>query len=143
MPTNRSAPKGPVIPVLTYADIEAATAWLVDVLGFTVRVVIGPGHRTQLTFGAGSLIVADTGSERAVPRAGEVSASVMLRVEDAAALLERARAHGATVLAEPTDHPYGERQCSFHDPGGQVWTLTQTLRDVAPEEWGGTTPPDS
>jgi uncharacterized glyoxalase superfamily protein PhnB len=126
-----------VVPVLTYADVEAATAWLVEVLGFTPRVVIGPGHRTQLSFGAGSLIVADTGSARTVPREDEVSASVMLRVDDATAVLERARAAGATVLAEPTDHPYGERQCSFRDPGGHLWILTQTLRDVAPEEWGG------
>jgi uncharacterized glyoxalase superfamily protein PhnB len=138
---NRSAPDGPVIPVLTYADVEAATAWLVEVLGFEVRVVIGPGHRAQLTFDSGSLIVADTGSERAVPTADAVTASVMLRVEDAAALLERARGRGATVVAEPTDHPYGERQCSFRDPGGQLWTLTQTLRDVAPEEWGGSGAP--
>jgi uncharacterized glyoxalase superfamily protein PhnB len=137
---NRSAPDGPVIPVLTYADVEAATDWLVGALGFSVRVLIGPGHRAQLTFGAGALIVADTGSERAVPRAGEVAASVMLRVDDAAALLERARERGATVLAEPADFPYGERQCSFRDPGGQVWTLTQTLRDVAPEEWGDSAP---
>jgi uncharacterized glyoxalase superfamily protein PhnB len=126
-----------VIPVLTYADVEAATAWLVEVLGFTERVVIGPGHRAQLSFGGGSLIVADTGSARAVPRGDEVSASVMLRVDDAAATWERAREHGATAVDEPTDHPYGERQCSFRDPGGHLWTLTQTLRDVAPEEWGG------
>jgi uncharacterized glyoxalase superfamily protein PhnB len=141
MAGNRSAPDGPVIPVLTYDDVEAATAWLVETLGFTERVIIGPGHRAQLGFGAGGLIVADTGSSRAAPRAEEVSASVMLRVEDAAAVLERARGGGATVVAEPADHPYGERQCSFRDPGGHLWTLTQTLRDVAPEEWGGTTPP--
>jgi uncharacterized glyoxalase superfamily protein PhnB len=137
MAGNRSAPVGPVIPVLTYADVEAATAWLVEILGFTERVVIGPGHRAQLGFGAGSLIVADTGSVRAVPGGEAVSASVMLRVDDAAAVWERARAHGATALDPPTDHPYGERQCSFRDPGGHLWTLTQTLRDVAPEEWGG------
>jgi uncharacterized glyoxalase superfamily protein PhnB len=138
MTGNRSAPTGPVIPVLTYADVEAATAWLVAVLGFVERVRIGPGHRAQLSFGGGSLIVADTGSARAEPSADAVSASVMLRVDDAAAVWERARGHGASVLDPPTDQPYGERQCSFRDPGGHLWTLTQTLRDVAPEEWGGT-----
>jgi uncharacterized glyoxalase superfamily protein PhnB len=141
MAGNRSAPPGPVIPVLTYADVEAATAWLVEVLGFAVRLQIGPGHRAQLTFGDGSLVVTDTGSTRAVPSPDAVSASVMLRVDDAAALWERACAHGATVIEEPTDYFYGERQCSFRDPGGHLWTLTQTLRDVAPEEWGGGRPP--
>jgi uncharacterized glyoxalase superfamily protein PhnB len=137
MAGNRSAPDGPVIPVLTYADVEAASAWLVEVLGFTERVVIGPGHRAQLSFGGGALIVADTGSARQVPEGDGVSASVMLRVDDAAATWERAREHGAMALDPPTDHPYGERQCSFRDPGGHLWTLTQTVRDVAPEEWGG------
>jgi hypothetical protein len=25
----------------------------------------------------------------------------------------------------------------LEDPGGHRWELTQTVRDVAPEEWGG------
>lgn len=33
----------------------------------------------------------------------------------------------------------GERQCTIRDPAGHRWTLTQTLHDVAPEEWGGIT----
>jgi uncharacterized glyoxalase superfamily protein PhnB len=138
MTTNRSAPIGPVIPVLTYGDVRAAVDWLVAVLGFTERVWIGPNHRAQLDFGGGSLIVADTSSGgRVVPVGGAVTQSVMLRVGDVAAVGERARANGATIVAEPEDFPFGERQCTFVDPGGHRWTLTQTLRDVAPEEWGG------
>ena len=137
MESNRSAPAGPVIPVLTYSDVVAATDWLVGVLGFRVRVLIGPGHRAQLTFGEGSLIVADDGSYRAVPNSMTVTASVMLRVDDVAAVHARAVEAGAVVADEPADYPYGERQSSFRDPGGQFWTLTQTLRDVDPQEWGG------
>jgi len=140
MAFNRSAPVGPVIPVLSYADVEAATEWLVTVLDFRARVLIGPGHRAQLTFGEGSLIVADDGSNRAAPdAAGAVTASVMLRVTDVDLAHARAVEGGAVVVAPPTDYPYGERQSSFRDPGGHLWTLTQTLRDVAPEEWGGQT----
>ena len=58
MATNRSAPLGPVIPELAYPDVGAAVDWLVEVLGFVERVRIGAGHRAQLTFGEGSLIVA-------------------------------------------------------------------------------------
>ena len=61
----------------------------------------------------------------------------MLRVDDAAAVLARARAHGAEVVGELQDHVYGERQAAFVDPGGHRWTLTQTLADVEPESWGG------
>ena len=61
----------------------------------------------------------------------------MVRVEDARAHCEHARAHGATILMEPTDFEYGERQYSAEDPAGHRWTFTQTLRDTAPKEWGG------
>jgi uncharacterized glyoxalase superfamily protein PhnB len=141
--SNRSAPDGPVIPVLAYADVKTATAWLVEVLGFVERVRIGPGHRAQLSFGAGSLIVADTGGQRATPIAAAVSQSVMLRVDDVIAYCERARLHGAAVVEDPSDFAYGERQCSFRDPGGHLWILTQTIRDVDPEEWGGTSVGDA
>jgi uncharacterized glyoxalase superfamily protein PhnB len=40
---------------------------------------------------------------------------------------------------EPTDFEYGERQYQAEDPFGHQWTFTQTLLDVAPEEWGGET----
>ena len=139
MRTNRSAPVGPVIPELAYPDVVAAVAWLVDVLGFIERVRIGPGHRAQLSFGEGSLIVADVGHGRAAPTGEDSSQSVMLRVDDVEALCDRVRNHGGEILREPQDLPYGERQCTIRDPGGHRWTLTQTLHDVAPEEWGGIT----
>jgi uncharacterized glyoxalase superfamily protein PhnB len=52
---------------------------------------------------------------------------------------ERARAHGAKVLQEPTEHPYGERECTIEDLARHRWQFTQTVRDVVPEEWGGVT----
>lgn len=139
MRTNRSAPLGPVIPELAYPDVGAAVAWLVDALGFVERVRIGPGHRAQLSFGEGSLIVADVGDGRSAPTGEESSQSVMLRVDDVAALCDRVRKHGGEIVREPHDFSYGERQCTIRDPAGHRWTLTQTLHDVAPEEWGGIT----
>ena len=140
-PTNRSAPVGPVIPVLSYPDVRGAVDWLVGVLGFAEKVWIGPNHRAQLEFGGGALIVADTGSGRAAPGDEATTHAVMLRVDDIDDVCERVRRNGATVVREPEDLPFGERQCQFVDPGGHRWTLTQTVRDVAPEAWGGTTGP--
>lgn len=134
---NRSAPDGPVIPVLSYADVRAAVGWLVDVLGFVERVRIGDGHRAQLSFGAGSLIVADTGGHREAPHGDGTTAAVMLRVEGLDEVWRRVLAGGAEPIGEPAEFPYGERQASFRDPGGHHWTLTETVRDVDPEEWGG------
>jgi uncharacterized glyoxalase superfamily protein PhnB len=126
-----------VIPVLTYPEVRAAVDWLVEVLGFTERVRIGPNHRAQLSFGAGSLIVADAAHGRAAPSDDGVAQAVMLRVDDLAGIHERVRQAGGTIAAEPQDFEYGERQSSFVDPWGHRWTLTQTLRDVLPEDWGG------
>ena len=57
--------------------------------------------------------------------------------EDIHAHCERARAHGARIAMEPTDFEYGERQYAAEDPAGHHWTFSETLADVAPEEWGG------
>ena len=64
---------------------------------------------------------------------------IKLRVADVAGQFERARLHGAHVLQELTDQKYGERECTVEDLAGHRWQFTQTLRDVAPEEWGGET----
>ncbi len=58
---------------------------------------------------------------------------------DVDAAFERARACGARVLGEPTTFEYGERSCVVEDLAGHRWELTQTVRDTAPEEWGGVT----
>ena len=62
----------------------------------------------------------------------------MVRVEDANRHYEHARQHGARILEPPTDHPYGERQYTAEDLAGRRWTFSQSIADVAPEEWGGT-----
>lgn len=134
---NRSIPSATVIPVLIYPDVREAVQWLERVFGFAERVQIGENHRSQLRFGDGAVIVGDVRNDRRPPRAGEATHSVMVRVEDAQAHCERARANGARILMDPTDFEYGERQYSAEDLAGHRWTFSQTLADVAPEEWGG------
>jgi len=135
---NRSIPSALVIPVLVYPDVREAVAWLTEAFGFAERLRIGENHRSQLSFGGGgALIVADMRRERRPPRPGEVTSSVMVRVEDAKAHCERARAHGAKITMEPTDFEYGERQYAAEDPAGHRWTFSETLADVDPAEWGG------
>ena len=62
---------------------------------------------------------------------------VMVRVPDARSHCERARAHGAVILAEPADYMYGERQYGAEDFAGHRWTFTETLADTDPQTWGG------
>src|SRR5436309_1474873 len=57
MRTNRSMPSSTVIPVLVYPDAAEAVDWLCGTFGFTERLRIG-SHRSQLTVGDGSIVVA-------------------------------------------------------------------------------------
>src|SRR6266511_1480786 len=133
---NRSIPQSTVIPVLIYPDVREAVEWLGAAFGFVERVRIGENHRAQLRFGEGPVIVGDVRGERRPPRPGEVTHSVMVRVDDATAHCERAKAQGARIVMEPTDFEYGERQYTAEDPAGHQWTFSETLVDVAPEDWG-------
>jgi uncharacterized glyoxalase superfamily protein PhnB len=137
MKANRSIPQATVVPVLIYPDVRAAVAFLTTAFGFEERVKIGEDHRSQLRHGDGGLIIGDVRHDRRPPQPGVVTHQVMVRVEDARAHCEHARANGARILMEPTDFEYGERQYHAEDPFGHQWTFSETLADVHPEEWGG------
>ena len=62
-----------------------------------------------------------------------------VRVSDVDAAFARAQEHGAHVVEQLTTYEYGERSGVLEDVGGHRWELTQTVRDVEPEEWGGVT----
>ena len=147
MRTNRSMPSSTVIPVLVYPDVAEAVDWLCGTFEFTEHLRIG-SHRSQLTFGDGSIVVAadphgpgiDSNKTREVCRShqGETNHSVMVRVPNVDRHFERAKNRGAKILQPPTDYPFGERQYTAEDLGGHTWTFSQSMADVAPEEWGGT-----
>jgi len=134
--SNRSIPAATTIPVLTVADVRAAVAWLEDAFGFSERLRIGEGHRSQLDIPeGGAVIVAEVRPDTRVPTPGAVSHAVLVRVTDAHAHFERARDAGARILSEPTDFEYGERQYTAEDPFGHRWVFSQTLSDVDPADW--------
>ena len=140
MKANRSIPPVTVIPVLTYPDVAAAAAWLTSAFGAVEHVRIGNGHRAQMSIGGGAFVVAEASGTRHPPRHGEPGpVGIMVRVEDALAHCARARAAGAAIVEEPTDHMYGERQYSAADLAGYRWTFTESIADVAPEEYGSRT----
>ncbi len=138
-------PAGTVIPELVYRDVGEAVAWLCNTFGFQERLRIGD-HRSQLVFGDGSVIVVARGGRPGAGASGtappqrpdrEVTHGVMVRVADVDGHYERAKASGARILHLPETYPYGERQYTAEDIGGHRWTFSQTVADVAPEEWGG------
>jgi len=128
---NRSVPPCPVIPNIVYPDPGAAAEWLCRAFGFTVRLRIA-NHRIQMRAGEGCFTIAE----------GNVtpnnSCFIQVRVEDVRGHCERARKTGAKILTEPKEHMYGERQYNVEDFFGHRWDFTETIADVEPESWGGT-----
>lgn len=138
-PRNPSAPPQSVVPVLVYDDVRAAVEWLTQVFGFSERVQISD-HRAQLAFGDGAVIVADATHGRGQQaQDAPVTHSVLVRVRDINAHHRNVRAAGVQGGGEPTDQPFGERQYSVVDPGGHLWTFTESVAELRPEDWGGNT----
>jgi len=128
MLANRSIADSILIPELGYDDIHAAAEWLERAFGFRKRLVIFD-HRIQMTVGRGAAIAL---TDRPVR-----GSNVLVRVDDATAHHARAAAHGAKIVRGLADHPFGERQYSAEDPGGHVWTFSESIADVDPASWGG------
>lgn len=133
---NRSIPRTTVIPVLAYPDAPEAAAWLCEAFAFTVRLRVD-AHRVQLNVGDGAVIVRELRPHEMGSPVG-LGHSITVRTDDVDAHCSRAREHGARITQEPTTHPYGERQYVVEDPAGHSWTFSQSVADLLPEEWGGT-----
>jgi uncharacterized glyoxalase superfamily protein PhnB len=144
---NRSMPPCTVIPELVYEDVGEAADWLCETFGFSERWRAG-NHRAQLSVGAGAVALIEQrvgqgfespdSAEFRPPGEGEVTHAVLVRVEDANRHHEHARQRGARILQPPADYPFGERQYTAEDLAGHRWSFSQSIADVAPEEWGGT-----
>lgn len=134
---NRSAPPGPVVPWLIYADVDRAIHWLCGAFGFTERLRTAPEpdgsiHHAQLAVGLGAVVLTGQGAARRNEH------SLFVPVEDVDGHCERARKFGARILSPPTTCPFGERQYSAEDLAGYRWTFSQSITDVRPEDWGAT-----
>jgi uncharacterized glyoxalase superfamily protein PhnB len=132
MLTNRSIPACSVIPELPYRSVTSAADWLSGAFGFSVRLRIAD-HRIQMNVNGCAivLVAADDGELLQTGR-------VLVRVERIDEHHERATRSGAQVLRPPTTYPFGERQYSVLDLAGHCWTFSESVADVAPEDWGGT-----
>ena len=134
--SNRTMPPCTVIPVLVYDDVIEAIDWLCDRLGFVERWRVAD-HRAQLSFAGCTVAITEprTSNVRPCPQA------VLVRVPDARAHHDHARARDAKIVAPPSDFRYGERQYTVEDLGGHRWTFSESIADLAPEEWGGVSGP--
>jgi uncharacterized glyoxalase superfamily protein PhnB len=139
---NRSAPTATVVPVLVYEDVNKAIEWLCGTFGFGERLrAAGSGGRVthaQLEMADGAVMLGQQGGEFRSPRPNEVTQYVIVHIKNVDEHFEHARQCGARILKSPANMPFGERQYTAEDVGGHRWTFSQSIADVAPEEWGAT-----
>jgi catechol 2,3-dioxygenase-like lactoylglutathione lyase family enzyme len=121
-------------------DPEAAIAFYRDTLGFEVRNDVEYGGNHWITVGPpdqpGTSIVLYppaatpglTDEERRTideMMAKGTYGHIILASRDVDAAFERVQAKGAEVVQEPTDQPYGVRDCAFRDPAGNLVRINQ------------------
>ncbi|RFU20823.1 VOC family protein [Geodermatophilus marinus] len=127
---------------LPHDDPEAALAFYRDILGFAVRNDVGYEGMRWITVGSpdqpGTSLVlhppaADPGitdEERrtiAEMMAKGTYASIVLATKDLDGAFDQLQAAGAEVVQEPTEQPYGVRDCAVRDPAGNMVRI-QELR---------------
>ncbi|MFD5649027.1 VOC family protein [Streptomyces sp. NPDC127039] len=119
--------------VLPHDDPDASLAFYRDVLGFEVRKDVGNGRMRWITVGPAdqpdvSLLLSPpavdpgiTDGERrtiAEMMAKGTYGWILLATEDLDATFEKVRAGNTEIVQEPTEQPYGIRDCAFRDPAG-------------------------
>jgi uncharacterized glyoxalase superfamily protein PhnB len=133
----------PVAVQLFYVDVRAAVDWLREAFGFSEVWTLAPQGELVMaslgTPGGGSVMISGLqGASNDGPTPNPYY-SVTVMVPDVDAHAARARAHGATLLTEPADQPWGYRDYEVLDHAGRQWNFSQHLHDVTPDDWGAST----
>jgi predicted enzyme related to lactoylglutathione lyase len=121
--------------VLPHDDPEASLAFYRDVLGFEVRSDVGSGKMRWITVGPANqpdtcLLLAPPAVDPGITEderrtIAEMMAKgtygwILLATKDLDGTFERVQAGDAEVVQEPTQQPYGVRDCAFRDPAGNM-----------------------
>jgi catechol 2,3-dioxygenase-like lactoylglutathione lyase family enzyme len=127
--------------MLPHNDPDAALAFYRDTLGFEVRDDVGYGGKRWITVGpAGqprvSIVLYPpdanpgvTDDERrtiAEMMAKGTFGMLLLSSPDLDDTFKRLEARGAEVVQEPTEQPYGVRDCAIRDPAGNLIRIDES-----------------
>jgi catechol 2,3-dioxygenase-like lactoylglutathione lyase family enzyme len=122
-------------------DPEKSLAFYRDALGFEVRNDVGVGGKRWITVGPvgqpeTSIVLHPPGVDPGLTEderrtiaemmAKGSYATIVLATSDLTATFERVQASGVDVLQEPTDQPWGVRDCAVRDPAGNLVRINQT-----------------
>ena len=121
-------------------DPEAAIAFYRDALGFEVRNDVGYGGLHWITVGppgqpGTSIVLYPPGADPGITEDERRTISEMmakgtygiltLATADLDATFERLQATDAEVVQEPTEQPYGIRDCALRDPAGNLIRINE------------------
>ncbi|MES9509913.1 VOC family protein [Streptomyces sp. NPDC000609] len=125
---------------LPHEDPDASIGFYRDILGFEIRNDVGFGGMRWITVGPagqpGTSIVlhppaGDPGITETERRTiGEMMAKgtyaiITLATTDLDGTFDKLQAGGAEVVQEPTEQPYGIRDCAFRDPAGNLIRINE------------------
>ncbi|MFI6154409.1 VOC family protein [Kitasatospora sp. NPDC051170] len=120
---------------LPHTDPEASLGFYRDLLGFEVRQDVGGGPMRWITVGpAGqpdvSVVLEPPAADPGVTEdekkliadmmAKGTYARLVLATPDLDGVFDRLKTGGAEIVQEPTQQPYGVRDCAFRDPAGNM-----------------------
>lgn len=129
--TNTGAIEPPrLYSTIRYRDAEAMIQWLIEVFGFTERVVYrsdGVVYHAELAYGSSILMLGqirddDYGRLVGDPN-GRRTDALYVAVDDPDALHARAKAAGAKIETELHNTDYGSRDFACRDPEGNLWSF--------------------
>jgi uncharacterized glyoxalase superfamily protein PhnB len=114
-----------IVPEVGYRDAREALAWLTQILGMEVGLVVdepnGDVAHAELWFGGEAVYV---GTHRDL---GDITvSSTCLAAENDAeveAIYARANGSGSRIEQELTDTAFGSHQFAVRDPEGNIWTV--------------------
>ncbi len=124
---------------LPHTDADAALGFYRDALGFEVRQDVGyadmrwitvgpPGSSTSIVLHPPAVDPGITDDERRTitqMMAKGTYAIVVLATPDLDGTFEQLAARGAEVVQEPTEQPYGIRDCAVRDPAGNLIRINE------------------
>jgi catechol 2,3-dioxygenase-like lactoylglutathione lyase family enzyme len=126
---------------LPHNDPEASLAFYRDTLGFEVRndvayngmhwITVGPADQPET-----SIVLYPPGADPGVTdeerrtilemMAKGTYATILLATADLDATFERLQAGDVEIVQEPTEQPYGVRDCALRDPAGNMIRIQQS-----------------
>jgi catechol 2,3-dioxygenase-like lactoylglutathione lyase family enzyme len=123
---------------VTVADVDESIAFYRDALGLEVQNDVASGNFRWVTLGTPAQ--PGLGIVLSEPHAGRSQADgdamqellvkgvlpmLVFNTDDLDATFETVRASGAEVLQEPIDMGWGQRDCAFRDPSGNMVRIAQ------------------